>query len=50
MYQHEVLDLYLFTTLKEVNEMTESWIKTYNTEQPHDSLNDMMTMQYKLTA
>lgn len=49
-YRYEVLDLYLFTNLQEVMQITENWIETYNTERPHDSLNDMTPTQYKLTA
>lgn len=49
-YRNEVLDLYIFTNLKEVADITENWIETYNTERPHDSLNDMTPVQYKLTA
>ncbi|WP_395237420.1 integrase core domain-containing protein, partial [Vibrio alginolyticus] len=28
----------------------ESWIKLYNEERPHDSLNDMTPIEYKLAA
>ena len=49
-YRDEILDLYLFTNLQKVREMTDNWIKLYNTERPHDSLNDMTPIQYKLTA
>lgn len=49
-YRHEVLDLYIFTNLQEVVDITESWIKLYNEERPHDSLNDMTPIEYKLAA
>ncbi|MGX5173286.1 IS3 family transposase [Aliikangiella sp. IMCC44653] len=47
-YRHEVLDLYIFTNLQEVMDITENWITLYNTERPHDSLNDMTPVEYKL--
>lgn len=48
-YRQEVLDLYLFTSLKQVQHITEHWTTIYNTERPHDSLNDMTPIDYKLT-
>jgi putative transposase len=49
-YRDELLDLYIFTHLNELIEMTDDWIKPYNTERPHDSLNDMTPTEYKLAA
>lgn len=49
-YRHEVLDLYIFTNLQEVIQLTEDWIEVYNTVRPHDSLSDMTPIQYKLMA
>lgn len=49
-YRHELLDLYLFINLQEVIDKTEAWIKLYNEERPHDSLNDMTPIEYKLAA
>ena len=49
-YRDELLDLYIFTNLNELIEMTNDWIKLYNTERPHDSLNDMTPTEYKLAA
>lgn len=49
-YRHEVLDLYLFTNLHEVEQITEDWITIYNTVRPHDSLNDMTPVEYKNAA
>lgn len=45
-YRDELLDLYLFRTLREVRQMTEDWLVRYNNERPHDSLNDMTPMEY----
>ncbi|WP_353302454.1 integrase core domain-containing protein [Sessilibacter corallicola] len=49
-YRTEILDMYLFNNLKEIIEMTEGWIKFYNTERPHDSLNNMTSTEYRLAA
>lgn len=45
-YRDELLDLYLFRSLDEVRSMTASWIRRYNTERPHDALNDMTPVEY----
>lgn len=39
-YRTEILDFYLFRTLKEVREITEKWLSEYNCERPHESLNN----------
>ena len=49
-YRNEILDLYIFTNLKEVIDFTDSWIKLYNEERPHDSLNNMTPAAYKSAA
>ena len=45
-YRDELLDLYLFRTLREVRHMTEDWMVRYNNERPHDSLNDMTPVEF----
>lgn len=46
-YRHEVLDLYLFSSLKEAQQLTEQWIEVYNYQRPHDSLNDLTPIEFK---
>jgi putative transposase len=36
-YRDEVLDLYLFDTLEDVQRLTSQWLTTYNEERPHDA-------------
>lgn len=45
--REEVLDLYLFKNLNEVRQQTAQWMEIYNTERPHDSLEDLTPQMYK---
>ncbi len=45
-YRDEILNMYVFNTLNEVREITENWIREYNEERPHDSLNDLTPWEY----
>lgn len=45
-YRTEVLNMYVFKTLSEVRKITENWMKEYNSEIPHDSLNDLIPWEY----
>ena len=47
-YRDEILNMYLFRSLAEVREITDRWMLEYNTERPHDSLNDMTPKEYLL--
>jgi putative transposase len=49
-YRTEILDLYLFRTLDEAREITESWLMEYNNERPHESLNNLTPEEYRLMA
>jgi len=48
-YREAVLDMFVFQTLNEVREQTETWLHEYNEERPHDSLGDMTPREYLLT-
>lgn len=45
-YRTEVLDMFVFKHLKEVQEITESWVKQYNEERPHESLGNLTPKEY----
>ena len=47
-YRTEVLDLYLFSSLSDVRDITESWIRKYNEERPHQSLGKLTPAEYRL--
>ncbi|WP_438012799.1 transposase [Psychrobacter raelei] len=49
-YRNEILDCYLFNNLNEVSNLTESWIKVYNTQRPHDSLKYLTPAEYRQVA
>lgn len=45
-YREEILDMYVFTRLSEVRDLTEKWLKEYNEERPHESLGNMTPVEY----
>lgn len=49
-YQTEILDFYLFRTLNEAREITGCWLIEYNSERPHESLNNLTPKEYRLMA
>ena len=48
-YRQEVLDLYWFRDINEVQTITDQWAVVYNTERPHDSLRNITPIAYKNT-
>ena len=40
-YREDVLDMYLFSNLGQVRDITTRWRYDYNSDRPHESLNDM---------
>ena len=49
-YRTEILDFYLFRTLNEAREITERWLAVYNSERPHESLNNLTPEEYLMMA
>ena len=49
-WRTEILDFYLFRTLNEAREITERWLVEYNSERPHESLNNLTSEEYWLMA
>lgn len=47
-YREGLLDMYVIQTLSEERESTEVWIKKYNEERPHESLDDLTPKEYLL--
>lgn len=45
-YREEVLNLYVFSRLSEVKQITDDWIEQYNQERPHESLNNLTPAEY----
>ncbi len=45
-----LMDFYLFRTLNEAREITERWLAEYNSERPHESLNNLTPEEYRLMA
>jgi putative transposase len=46
-YRNEVLDCYLFESVTDVRELTDSWMVEYNYERPHESLDDLPPKVYE---
>ncbi len=45
-FRHEILSVYTFQNLKEVQEITEEWIEEYNYHRPHDALKNLSPKEY----
>lgn len=45
-YREDVLDAYLFESLSELKELSNTWMNQYNELHPHQSLNNMSPLKY----
>ena len=46
-YRRAVLDAYIFRTIQDVRLLTDEWMKDYNENRPHESLNNMTPIEYR---
>ena len=49
-YREDILDLYLFHSLKEVRQLTEDWRHWYNQDRPHDALGRQSSIGFALVT
>jgi len=39
--------LYIFKNLEQARKITEEWLEMYNTERPHEALDNMTPIEYR---
>jgi putative transposase len=47
-FRHEVLDAYVFESLDQVREITAEWMREYNEERPHDTLDGIPPSEFRI--
>jgi putative transposase len=45
-YREDVLDAYLFDSISHAQQLTDDWVKEYNTDRPHQALNYLTPEEY----
>jgi len=45
-FRRELLDCYIFSSLKDVREKTQEWMIDYNYHRPHEALGDLSPIQF----
>ena len=45
-FREDVLDAYLFSNLREVQEMAFDWMEMYNSNRPHEALGNLSPQKY----
>lgn len=48
IYRESILDAYLFFELDQIRELTEEWMDEYNNRRPHESLNNLTPIEWKM--
>lgn len=48
-YREDVLDIYLFGTINEVQRITDRWLDDYNRNRPHESLKNLSPFEFSRT-
>lgn len=48
LYREDILDAYLFNTLRQVNQLSNEWKEDYNNNHPHKSLGYQSPIKYQL--
>jgi putative transposase len=45
-YREEILDMYLFDTIEQVQQLTDKWLVHYNNHRPHEALSHMTPKEF----
>lgn len=46
-FRHEVLNAYLFTSIKQVQDIAWQWMADYNEQRPHEALNNLTPSNFR---
>lgn len=45
-YREDILDIYLFSSIDEVQKITDDWLEDYNKNRPHESLKNLSPLEF----